>query len=102
VAVRFTFTCQRLVVGQSEGGVPTCGIFVLLATNFSDPASIAADTIAMTPIDVSRDYNAILEVSRTATQDSIKTSYRRLALLHHPDKNGGARSATTKTQLVHE
>jgi curved DNA-binding protein CbpA len=56
----------------------------------------------MAPIDVSRDYYAILEVSRMATHDTIKASYRRLALLHHPDKNGGARSVKIKTQLMSE
>lgn len=90
------------MVGQSEGSLRTRGIVVLLSTTLPDTASTPSDTIAMAPIDVSRDYYAILEVSRTATQDSIKASYRRLALLHHPDKNGGARSATTKTQLVRE
>lgn len=54
----------------------------------------------MAPANVARDYYAILEVSRSATNDVIKASYRRLALLHHPDKNGGAHSATIKTQLV--
>lgn len=33
------------------------------------------------------DYYELLEVSRTATQDEIKRSFRRLALEHHPDKN---------------
>ncbi|KAF9448619.1 DnaJ-domain-containing protein [Macrolepiota fuliginosa MF-IS2] len=33
------------------------------------------------------DYYQLLEVEETATQDEIKRSFRRLALLHHPDKN---------------
>lgn len=33
------------------------------------------------------DYYALLEVEETATADEIKKSFRRLALVHHPDKN---------------
>ncbi|KAJ3557581.1 hypothetical protein NM688_g1398 [Phlebia brevispora] len=33
------------------------------------------------------DYYALLEVEETATQDEIRKSFRRLALVHHPDKN---------------
>src|SRR6185295_18846545 len=34
-----------------------------------------------------RDYYEVLEVSRSATDQELKTSYRRLAHQYHPDKN---------------
>lgn len=36
-----------------------------------------------------RDYYEILGVSKTASADEIKKSFRRLAVQHHPDKEGG-------------
>jgi preprotein translocase subunit Sec63 len=33
------------------------------------------------------DYYEALEIDRTATTEEIKSSYRRLARVHHPDKN---------------
>ncbi|MEI7639639.1 MAG: DnaJ domain-containing protein, partial [Syntrophus sp. (in: bacteria)] len=36
-----------------------------------------------------RCYYEILQVTRTATEDDIKKSYRRMAMQHHPDRNPG-------------
>ncbi len=43
-----------------------------------------------------RDYYEILGVSRSATDNDLKTSYRQLALKHHPDRNPGDKEAEEK------
>ncbi len=47
-------------------------------------------------------YYEILEVLREATQEEIKTAYRRLALLYHPDKNPGDQEAEEKFKQISE
>ncbi|KAI1786776.1 DnaJ-domain-containing protein [Ganoderma leucocontextum] len=42
------------------------------------------------------DYYALLEVEESATADEIKKSFRRLALIHHPDKNAHDIDSATK------
>ena len=43
-----------------------------------------------------RDYYEILGVSKSASADEIKKSYRKLALEHHPDRNKGNKQAEDK------
>ena len=49
-----------------------------------------------------RDYYEILEVTRSASQEEIKTSYRKLAMKYHPDKNQGDKAAEDKFKEVAE
>ena len=48
------------------------------------------------------DYYATLECERTASDDEIKKSYRRLAMAYHPDRNGGSKEAEEKFKAITE
>jgi molecular chaperone DnaJ/curved DNA-binding protein len=50
----------------------------------------------------SKDYYKILEVPRTATEQEIKTSYRRMARLYHPDVNPNNKQAEERFKEIGE
>lgn len=49
-----------------------------------------------------KDYYEVLEVSKTASDDEIKKSFRRLAMQYHPDRNPGNKEAETKFKEINE
>lgn len=49
-----------------------------------------------------KDYYKVLEVDYDASDDTIKLSYRRLALMWHPDKHKGDNDVTAKFQEINE
>src|SRR3954466_511208 len=49
-----------------------------------------------------RDYYEILEVTKSATGDEIKRSYRKLAVKFHPDKNPGDHTAEERFKELGE
>jgi len=49
-----------------------------------------------------KDYYRILGVSRNATQEEIKSAFRKLALKYHPDRNPGNKEAEAKFKEINE
>jgi molecular chaperone DnaJ len=49
-----------------------------------------------------KDYYKILGVSRNATEEEIKKSYRRVAMQYHPDRNPGDKEAEEKFKIASE
>jgi len=48
------------------------------------------------------DFYATLEVARGASEEEIKTGYRKLAMRYHPDRNNGSADAEEKFKLISE
>src|ERR1043165_4062193 len=48
------------------------------------------------------DYYATLEVQKTASDEEIKKSYRKLAMTYHPDRNNGAKEAEERFKAITE
>lgn len=46
------------------------------------------------------DFYELLECERTADDKTIKSSYRRLAMIHHPDRNPGNAEAEAKFKAI--
>src|ERR1700761_5395818 len=49
-----------------------------------------------------RDYYEILGVERTCDAGVLKTSFRKLAMEHHPDRNGGCEDAAGRFKEINE
>jgi curved DNA-binding protein CbpA len=54
----------------------------------------------MSRSNITDDYYAILDVTQTADEALIRSSYKRLAKLKHPDKDLNNPKATAQFQLV--
>jgi molecular chaperone DnaJ len=49
-----------------------------------------------------RDYYEILGVDRSADEAGLKSAFRKLAMEHHPDRNGGCENATGRFKEINE
>jgi molecular chaperone DnaJ len=49
-----------------------------------------------------RDYYEILGVPRGSDEAALKSAFRKLAMEHHPDRNGGSEEASTRFKEINE
>lgn len=49
-----------------------------------------------------RDYYEILGVTKTIDEAGLKSAFRKLAMEHHPDRNGGCENATGRFKEINE
>ncbi|KAF2197881.1 TPR-like protein [Delitschia confertaspora ATCC 74209] len=49
-----------------------------------------------------KDYYKILGIEKDATEQQIKKAYRKLAIIHHPDKNAGDEDAAERFKEIQE
>jgi molecular chaperone DnaJ len=49
-----------------------------------------------------RDYYEILEIERTIDAAGLKSAYRKLAMTHHPDRNGGSEDSMARFKEISE
>ena len=49
-----------------------------------------------------RDYYEVLGVERTIDAPGLKAAFRKLAMVHHPDRNSGSADATAKFKEINE
>jgi len=47
-------------------------------------------------------FYKVLDISESASQDEIKKQYRKLSLIHHPDKNNNSKESQEKFQKISE
>ena len=48
------------------------------------------------------DFYSVLEIQRGASDDEIKSAYRKLAMRYHPDRNNGSKDAEEKFKQITE
>ena len=51
---------------------------------------------------MSKDYYKVLGVDRNASEQDLKSAYRKLAIKYHPDKNPGNKEAEQKFKEIAE
>ena len=49
-----------------------------------------------------RDYYDVLGINKSASQEQIKSAYRKLAVKYHPDKNKGDKASEEKFKEASE